>query len=66
MIEQIQFEEALDRVARSLLIESQPQTVELRAPIDILERRGYRPSQFLAPEGPHATIAKMTDVAGWI
>lgn len=66
VIEQVEFEEALDTVARGLFIEGQPLNVDVRAFIDLLVRRGYHLSEFFAPEGPHAAGARMTDVVGWI
>jgi len=64
--DQVKYEEAFELVARGLYVEGQPKTVDVREFIDQLVRRGYHPSEFLDPLGPHARGTKMTDVPGWI
>lgn len=66
ILDQLQFEEALDTVARGLFIEGKPQTVDVLALLDLFVRRGYHPSELFAPEGPQAAEAQMTDFAGKI
>lgn len=62
----VQFDEAFETVAHGFFVEGQPMTVEVSKFNKLLVQRGYHPSEFLEPRGPHAHGAKTTDFAGSI